>query len=314
MVRDAAAAVDAWLERHGWRLVTSDDIDKPTMAERPALQLTALLAAAERGAPAAPDPAALRNRVPVAERDTFDALLAEARYGMRQRDDNVGVRWNWSGGLLRRALLEAGRRLVDKGLLDGSRTCRGAHARRARPLAAHRNGPRPGSDRRSRRLSRSGRECAAARDYSANPKHRRRSTRFPRRWRGRPRRCWPSSKPRARRARTGRRRTVRFAGSAVGTVAYRGIARVATSADDALDRLEPGDVLVAPFTGPSYNSILPILGALVVDAGGTMSHAAIVAREFELPAVIGAAGATARIPDGALVEVDPGLGCVRVLS
>lgn len=103
-------------------------------------------------------------------------------------------------------------------------------------------------------------------------------------------------------------------GTGIGTSPYRGTARVANSADDALERLEPGDVLVAPYTGPSYNSILPILGALVVDAGGTMCHAAIVAREFELPAVIGAAGATARIPDGALVEVDPVLGRVRVIS
>ena len=70
----------------------------------------------------------------------------------------------------------------------------------------------------------------------------------------------------------------------------------------------------APFTGPSYNSILPILGALVTDAGGTMCHAAIVAREFSLPAVVGATGATTRIPDGATVEVDPVTGHVHVLT
>jgi pyruvate,water dikinase len=103
-------------------------------------------------------------------------------------------------------------------------------------------------------------------------------------------------------------------GTGIGDSSYRGVARVATSADDALDRLEPGDVLVAPFTGPAYNSILPILGALVVDAGGTMCHAAIVAREFALPAIVGATGATTRIPDGATVEVDPVLGRVRVLD
>jgi pyruvate,water dikinase len=103
-------------------------------------------------------------------------------------------------------------------------------------------------------------------------------------------------------------------GTGIGHTTYRGVARVATTADDALDRLEPGDVLVAPFTGPAYNSILPILGALVVDAGGPMSHAAIVAREFTLPAVIGATDATARIPDGALVEVDPVIGRVRIID
>lgn len=117
---DSAAAVDSWLELHGWRLVTSDDIDKPTLAERPNLQLAALLAAVDEGnrLRAAPDPAALRFKVPTEDRAQFDELLAEARYGMRQRDDSAGVRWNWSGGLLRRALLEAGRRLADAGRLE----------------------------------------------------------------------------------------------------------------------------------------------------------------------------------------------------
>ena len=294
-------------------LVTSDDIDKPTMAERPALQLTALLAAVERGAPAAPDPVALRNRVPLADRDTFDALLAEARYGMRQRDDNAGVRWNWSGGLVRRALLEAGRRLVDKGLLTDSEHVVELTPDELGPLLLAGTGPGPEviADR------------AAFRD--------RVETAPPPPLLGVPEAPPPVDALPAPMARAtaallaileaegsasaeGTTPDDQIRGAGIGTAVYRGVARVATSADDALDRLEPGDVLVAPFTGPSYNSILPILGALVVDAGGTMCHAAIVAREFGLPAVIGATGATARIPDGALVEVDPGLGCVRVLS
>ena len=45
---DARRAVDAWLELHGWRILTTDDIDRPTLAERPQLQLAALLAAVER--------------------------------------------------------------------------------------------------------------------------------------------------------------------------------------------------------------------------------------------------------------------------
>jgi phosphohistidine swiveling domain-containing protein len=105
-----------------------------------------------------------------------------------------------------------------------------------------------------------------------------------------------------------------LSGTGIGDTIYRGRARVATTSDDALDRLEPGDVLVAPFTGPSYNSILPILGALVVDAGGPMCHAAIVAREFALPAVIGAARASTEIPDGACVEIDPVAGTVRIID
>lgn len=67
------------------------------------------------------------------------------------------------------------------------------------------------------------------------------------------------------------------------------------------------------FTGPSFNSILPILGALVVEEGGALCHAAIVAREFGLPAVIGAREATSLIADGVEVEVDPIRGVVRPL-
>ena len=103
-------------------------------------------------------------------------------------------------------------------------------------------------------------------------------------------------------------------GIGVGDEVYRGPARVAAHADDALDRLQPGDVLVTPFTGPAYNSLVPILGGLVVESGGSMCHAAIVAREFGLPAIIGAAGATTHIADGAMVEIDPTAGVVRVIA
>jgi pyruvate,water dikinase len=100
-------------------------------------------------------------------------------------------------------------------------------------------------------------------------------------------------------------------GVGVGSQPYRGPARIVRGAGDALERLRPGDVMVAAFTGPSFNSIMPMLGALVVEEGGALCHAAIVAREFGIPAVIGATGATSLIADGAEVEVDPLSGVVR---
>ena len=59
---------------------------------------------------------------------------------------------------------------------------------------------------------------------------------------------------------------------------------------------------------------LSIAGAVVVEEGGLLSHAAVIARELGLPAIIGAAGAMDAIPDGAVVEVDPVAGRVRVLA
>ena len=104
-------------------------------------------------------------------------------------------------------------------------------------------------------------------------------------------------------------------GTGIGTACYRGTARVVTDADDALDRLQPGDVLVARFTGPAYNSILPILGALVVETGGPdVPRGDRRAQSSVFPAIIGASGATTAIPDGALVEVDPMSGIVRIAT
>lgn len=102
-------------------------------------------------------------------------------------------------------------------------------------------------------------------------------------------------------------------GLAVNVGVYEGIARLVASPDD-FDRIQQGDVLVARSTSPYFNVVLPLLGAIVTDRGGQLSHAAIVAREFGIPAVVGTRDATATIPDGATVRVDGTTGEVRVVS
>ena len=104
-----------------------------------------------------------------------------------------------------------------------------------------------------------------------------------------------------------------MSGVGIGDTVYRGRACVVRDLMLSHDQLQPGDVLVAPFTGPSINSLLPIIGALVVEEGGPLCHAAIVAREFGCTAVTGAHEATTRIPHGADVEVDPARGTVTIL-
>lgn len=91
-----------------------------------------------------------------------------------------------------------------------------------------------------------------------------------------------------------------------------GTARVVQGADD-FGRVQPGDVLVAATTTPAWTPLFPSLAALVTDTGGILSHAAVVAREFRLPAVVGATGATAAIPDGARVRVNGATGEVTLL-
>lgn len=89
---------------------------------------------------------------------------------------------------------------------------------------------------------------------------------------------------------------------------------VARWADEAFAKLEPGDILVTTLTTPALNSFLALCGALVVEEAGILSHAAVMARELNIAAVVGVVQATTRIPDGAHVEVDPLAGTGRVLG
>ncbi|MCP4959707.1 MAG: hypothetical protein GY925_10610, partial [Actinomycetia bacterium] len=79
------------------------------------------------------------------------------------------------------------------------------------------------------------------------------------------------------------------------------------------DRLEPGDILITTATTPSYNAVLPIVAGLVVSEGGPSCHAAIVARELDLPAIVGMQDALKAIPDGATITLDPVRARVSVL-
>jgi rifampicin phosphotransferase len=92
-----------------------------------------------------------------------------------------------------------------------------------------------------------------------------------------------------------------------------GIARVILDSHDPTD-LEPGDILVAPITDPSWTPLFVPAGGVVVDVGAALSHAIIVSRELGIPCVISATDATRRIPDGARVRVDGSTGVVTILS
>ena len=78
--------------------------------------------------------------------------------------------------------------------------------------------------------------------------------------------------------------------------------------------LEPGDILVAPITDPSWTPLFVPSAAVVVDVGAPLSHAIIVSRELGIPCVVSATGATQRIPDGAIIRVDGDIGAVEILE
>ena len=92
----------------------------------------------------------------------------------------------------------------------------------------------------------------------------------------------------------------------------RGLARVTLSPAD-FGRIGAGDIIVCPSSNPSWVPVFTIAAGLVTNTGGILSHAAVVAREFGLPAVVGTGDATTRIADGRLVEIDGSTGFVRLL-
>jgi pyruvate, water dikinase len=88
-----------------------------------------------------------------------------------------------------------------------------------------------------------------------------------------------------------------------------GAARIVRGPSD-FARVRPGDILVCPFTDPAWTPLLRIVGGVVTETGGVLSHAAIVAREQAIPAVLGVQDATSRLSDGALVTIDGTTGTV----
>jgi pyruvate,water dikinase len=92
----------------------------------------------------------------------------------------------------------------------------------------------------------------------------------------------------------------------------RGTARVIRSLAEA-GKLQLGDVLVTISTEPPWTPLFATASAIVTDSGGVLSHSAVVAREYRIPAVVGTGNATSTFHDGQLIEVDGNAGIVRVI-
>ena len=300
---EAAELLDEHLREHGHVLATGYDLTASTLGELPEVILQSILSASPAPTYDAEAIAArLRSQVPTAHQDTFDQVLADARNVMDMRDDQGPMTIEWPAGLLRRALLEAGSRLgVGDDVFELSPDeARGLFGETT-PTA---------TELRSR---------AATRDAEAQLD--------PPLTLGDPEAQPPLEALPTALATTvamvqfsmkytglaGERTDPPLSGTGVGTVSYTGRAVVAGSADDAMERLAPGDVLVVRATSPAFNLVLSIAGAVVTVDGGAMSHAAVLARELGIPAVIGASGALS-IADGSMVEVDPVAGVVSPVS
>mgnify|MGYP001188350846 CR=1 FL=1 len=92
-----------------------------------------------------------------------------------------------------------------------------------------------------------------------------------------------------------------------------GTAKVVRSLAEA-EKLQQGDILVTGTTSPPWTPLFATAGAIVTDAGGILSHCAVVAREYRIPAVVGTGAATKLISDGQVLEVDGDNGIVRIVG
>jgi len=306
-------ALDDYLGFVGFRLLDGFDISNRYALEMPDVLLRSIRTAvdATEAGPAV-DEDGVRSHVPDEHREEYDALLADARIGYSVRDERGIYSDIWASGLMRRAALAAGRRLAARGAVHDAEDfvfasidemcalAEGAHAPTADELAARHayhktytakdapahlgDDPPPMPDPSTlpppmaRLMAALG--TAVGEMYAVSEEAHEDTV-------------------------------IRGLGASAGT--REGIARRVAGPSD-FDRIQQGDVLLTEATTEAFNILLPLLSAIITDSGGALSHAAIIAREYGIPGVVGTRDATAQIADGARVRVDGDAGSVTVLE
>lgn len=318
---ETGKAIKAYLDLVSYRVTGGYDITCQTAIETPDILVKALQVkdspddAARAEQRVMEQTAKIRAAVPEPHRAAFDDLLGEARLINRLRDERGYWSDLWATGISRRAYLEVGRRLAAAGKIQAAEHILDASCGEAIALLTG-----AGS-----LAAPSGEELAARHQFRVNVPN----DVAPPFLNG-----TPSPPPPLDWFPEGTRRTMRamgvflshvfgatdktsegkiVRGISVSSGQYEGRARVINS-NDSLHQIQKGEVLVTRSTSTAFNYVLPLVGAIVTDRGGLMSHAAIVAREYGLPGVVGCQVATSTIPNGAMVRVDADKGEVIILS
>jgi len=302
----ASAELDSYLKNRGSVLYAGYDLDTPTLKESPEILLATILAATDSTSNSNKPlkiAARLRERVPIDERLRFDEILHDAREAMDLRDDNGPITSEWPCGLLRLTMLEISKRLKSSAQLLEESHIFCLTATEITNLLTTDMGP-------------------TSEEISEREKNRiQQKLLDPPLTLGPPETPPPTDALPAPLATTvsmvqvvinelgmdGTQETEsnkHLMGIGIGEKTTTGIARVAENAEEAMSRLQPGEILVTRATSPAYNLVLTLVGGLITAEGGAMSHAAVLSRELEIPAVIGVAKAMTNIEDGDIVEID----------
>jgi len=311
---EVGAAMSEYLDLVGCRLLDGFDISGRYALELPDALVRAIRSSVGGAGTDTADVdvliAKIRSQVPDEHRAQFDELLGEARLMYRLRDERGVYSDIWASGIMRRAALAAGRRLETSGRVHAAEHFIDAAFDEMCALVRGDGGP--SADELERRATERGSHTAKEAPASLGPPS--------------PPPPDPSGLP------PGVARVMHSMGIALGELfgsseapheenllrglaasggVYEGPAR-RVSGPSEFDRIQQGDVLVTESTTEAFNILLPLLGAIVTDAGGLLSHSAIVAREYGIPGVVGTRTGTDRIPDGTRVRVDGDAGEVTV--
>jgi phosphohistidine swiveling domain-containing protein len=312
---ETGAAISGYLDLVGNRLIDGFDIAEPTALEMPDALLRAMrIAVSAESKTHSTDAhiAEVRAKVPAAHQAEFDELLGEARLTYRLRDERGVYSDVWASGIMRRAALGAGRRVASRSRIATPSHMLDASLDEMCALVAGNGGP-------------------SADELDERAKYRATYTA-----KDAPPFLGPPSPPPPDLAALppAVARVMRAIGISLGHVfgsseaqheektlfglaaskgIYEGPAR-RISGPSEFNRINKGDVLITASTTEAFNILLPLLGGIVTDNGGLLSHAAIVAREYGIPGVVGTREATERIADGVRVRVDGDSGEVTVLD
>lgn len=311
---DAGRALSAYLDLVGYRLLDGFDISGRYALELPDVLVRSIRASLDPHHAAQNETTdrvgSVRDRIPEEHRAMFDELLEEAMLTYRIRDERGVFSDIWASGLMRRAAMSGGRRLADSGRIRDAEHFIDAGIEEMAAMLA--GAAEPSADELASRYEyRTTHSAKDAPPVLGDPPHPPPD---------------PSGLPPAP------RRVMMATGTAMGALfgsaeaeheeellrgigasggSYEGIARRVGGPDE-FDRIQKGDVLVTESTTEAFNILLPLLGAIVTDAGGLLSHSAIVAREYGIPGVVGTREATQRIADGSIVRVDGDAGEVSL--
>ncbi len=274
----------------------------------------------------------LRDRVPAGARAEYDALLEEASFCYGFEDEHVGIAFLWPAGLMRRALLVAGERLASRHMIQQPEHLLDATPDEVDILLGGRGSASSGDELASRAATRQRLNleemplqlgeaempppadllpAACARAMQATLFFMAHSNFATRKQPERTNADTLLEKANKSSSQEIRKPALLY-GQGASSGQYEGRACVVREPAD-FENIKAGDVLVTHTTSPAYNVLLPLLGAVVTDRGGVLCHAAIVAREFGIPAVVGTGDATSRIADSTRIRVNGERGTVEML-